>query len=79
MVVAPVAIAVAAIRQQSIPIIQGLLSRLPKSGDVWPEADRNLWLDLLAGTFKLICRDKSEGGGVPRRRPKGLVRQRRRR
>ena len=23
------------------PIIEGLLKRLPKSGDVWPEADRN--------------------------------------
>ncbi len=36
------------------PIIQGLLSRLPKSGDVWPEADRKLWLQLLEGSFKLI-------------------------
>jgi hypothetical protein len=36
------------------PIIQGLLSRLPKSGDVWPESERKLWLDLLAGSFKLI-------------------------
>jgi hypothetical protein len=42
------------------PIIQGLLSRLPKSGDVWPEADRDLWLDLLKGSFKLIYRDKKE-------------------
>jgi len=39
------------------PIIQGLLSRLPKSGAVWPEADRKLWLDLLAGSFKLIYKD----------------------
>lgn len=30
------------------PIIQGLLARLPQSGAVWPEADRKLWLDLLA-------------------------------
>lgn len=42
------------------PIIQGLLSRLPKSGDVWPEADRKLWLELLAGSFKLIYRDKDD-------------------
>ncbi len=28
------------------PIIEGLLKRLPKSGDVWPEADRKLWLQL---------------------------------
>ncbi len=40
------------------PIIQGLLSRLPKSGDVWPEADRKLWLQLLEGSFKLIYKDK---------------------
>jgi hypothetical protein len=43
------------------PIIQGLLSRLPKSGEVWPEADRKLWLDLLAGSFKLIYKDAPEG------------------
>jgi hypothetical protein len=40
------------------PIIQGLLSRLPKSGDVWPESERELWLDLLSGSFKLIYKDK---------------------
>jgi hypothetical protein len=39
------------------PIIQGLLSRLPKSGDVWPEPDRKLWLQLLEGSFKLIYKD----------------------
>jgi hypothetical protein len=42
------------------PIIAGLLKRLPKSGDVWPEADRKLWLDLLEGSFKLIYRDNAE-------------------
>ena len=41
------------------PIIAGLLKRLPKSGDVWPEAERKLWLDLLAGSFKLIYKDAS--------------------
>lgn len=39
------------------PIIQGLLVRLPKSGDVWLEADRKLWLQLLEGSFKLIYKD----------------------
>jgi hypothetical protein len=39
------------------PIIRGLLVRLPKSGDVWPEPERRLWLDLLAGSFKLIYKD----------------------
>jgi hypothetical protein len=42
-------------------IIQGLLSRLPKSGDVWPETDRTLWLQLLEGSFKLIYKDKPLG------------------
>jgi hypothetical protein len=40
------------------PIIRGLLARLPKSGDVWSEADRKLWLNLLEGSFKLIYKDK---------------------
>ena len=39
------------------PIIEGLLKRLPKSGDVWPEAERKLWLQLLEGSFKLIYKD----------------------
>jgi hypothetical protein len=42
------------------PIIRGLLSRLPKSGDVWPEDQRKLWLQLLEGSFRLIYRDKTE-------------------
>jgi hypothetical protein len=42
------------------PIILGLLARLPKSGDVWPEAQRELWLELLKGSFKLIYKDKPE-------------------
>jgi hypothetical protein len=33
------------------------LKRLPKSGDVWPEAERKLWLQLLEGSFKLIYKD----------------------
>jgi hypothetical protein len=46
------------------PIIKGLLVRLPKSGDVWPEADRKLWLQLLEGSFKLIYKDKAAASGV---------------
>jgi hypothetical protein len=34
-----------------------LLKRLPKTDDVWPEADRKLWLQLLEGSFKLIYKD----------------------
>jgi hypothetical protein len=39
------------------PIIAGLLKRLPLSGDVWPEVERKLWLQLLEGSFKLIYKD----------------------
>jgi hypothetical protein len=42
------------------PIIGGLLKRLPKTGDVWPEVDRKLWLQLLEGSFKLIYKDAPE-------------------
>lgn len=43
-------------------IITGLLKRLPKSGDVWPVAERTLWLELLSGSFDLIYKteDKEE-------------------
>ena len=39
------------------PIILGLLSRLPKSGDLWPTDERQLWLNLLEGSFKLIYKE----------------------
>lgn len=42
------------------PIIAGLLKRLPKSGEVWPKAQRKLWLQLLEGSFELIYADKEE-------------------
>lgn len=45
------------------PIILGLLARLPKAGEVWPEAERKLWLDLLSGTFKLIYKDTPSTSG----------------
>lgn len=38
------------------PLIQGLLTHLPAPGDVWPEAERQLWLDLAKGGFKMIYR-----------------------
>lgn len=47
------------------PIIAGLLARLPKSGEVWPEQERKLWLQLLEGSFKLIYKDTpSKGASV---------------
>jgi hypothetical protein len=44
--------------QQIDPIIRGLLARLPEPGEVWPEVDRGVWLDLLRGTFKLLYKDE---------------------
>lgn len=41
------------------PIIRGLLERLPRSGEVWPDQERKLWLQLLEGSFKLIYKDKA--------------------
>jgi hypothetical protein len=48
------------------PIILGLLKRLPTSGNVWPEAERKLWLQLLEGSFKLIYKD-AESPKSPKR------------
>lgn len=42
------------------PIILGLLVRLPKAGEVWPEAQRDLWVELLKGSFKLIYKDEAK-------------------
>lgn len=42
------------------PIIAGLLRRLPASGEVWPKAQRKLWIGLLEGSFDLIYVDNEE-------------------
>jgi len=47
------------------PIIGGLLKRLPKSGAVWPEIERKLWLQLLGGSFKLIYKDAEQQSSRP--------------
>jgi hypothetical protein len=44
------------------PIIAGLLARLPPSGEVWPIAERKLWLQLLEGSFQLIYKDANQPG-----------------
>ena len=36
-----------------------------KSGDVWPIPERNLWLDLLEGSFKLIYKDAPPSDAQP--------------
>lgn len=40
-------------------LIRGLLTHLPPPGDVWPETKRKLWLELVAGSFKLIYQDEA--------------------
>jgi hypothetical protein len=39
------------------PIIKGLIDRLPPSGDVWPSAERELWLTILKSSFQLVYKD----------------------
>ena len=39
------------------PVVKGLLTHLPATGSVWPEAERKLWLELLAGSFRMIYRE----------------------
>ena len=39
------------------PLIQPLLARLPKSGVVWPEDERKLWLQSLEANFRLAYKD----------------------
>ena len=47
------------------PIIRSLLARLPKSGDIWPEAERKLWIQPLEGSFKLIYKDAGDTATAP--------------
>ena len=49
--------------QEIDPIILGLLARLPKSGNVWPETERKLWLGILENSFRLIYKDVSDDNG----------------
>jgi len=49
--------------EQPDALIQGLLTHLPRPGEVWPETKRKLWLELVAGSFKLIYRD--DGDAAP--------------
>lgn len=44
------------------PVIQGLIDKLPNSGEVWPASDRKLWLEILESSFKLIYKDKPDDG-----------------
>ncbi len=44
------------------PFVQGLLKELPKAGEVWPEAQRKLWLDTAASIFKMIYKNAEMDG-----------------
>jgi hypothetical protein len=44
------------------PIIRGLLTRLPKPGEVWPTDERAAWLNLLEGALKVIYKDGTTPG-----------------
>jgi hypothetical protein len=43
------------------PVVRGLLDHMPRTGAVWPEAERKQWLALLEGSFKLIYKDAATG------------------
>jgi hypothetical protein len=42
------------------PLIQGLLARLPKSGEEWPVSARAKWLRIAANAFDLIYGETAE-------------------
>jgi hypothetical protein len=44
-------------RRHVEPLIQGLLQRLPKKGEAWPEAARKEWMATLEANLKLIYPD----------------------
>ncbi|WP_454645891.1 hypothetical protein [Bradyrhizobium liaoningense] len=47
------------------PFVQGLLKELPKAGSIWPEDQRQLWLDTASSIFKMIYKE-------PERERKGM-------
>lgn len=64
------------LRMKVDPLIRSLLHHLPKAGDVWLPAERENWMNLLEGAFKVIYKDtepppKGAAGANP---PSGTVR-----
>lgn len=57
------------------PIIKGLLVRLPKSGSVWPERERDLWLELLKGSFELIYKKERDRASANSDEDEDIVKQ----
>jgi hypothetical protein len=58
-------------RRHVEPLIQGLLQRLPKKGEAWPEAARKEWLAALEVNLKLIypeAKQASAPSAVPQTR-----------
>jgi hypothetical protein len=47
------------------PVVRGLLDHMPRTGAVWPEAERKQWLALLEGSFRLIYKDAATASGPP--------------
>lgn len=42
------------------PVIQGLIDKLPAPKSVWREEERQLWLQILENSFKLVYKDGRE-------------------
>jgi hypothetical protein len=46
------------------PLVQGLLQRMPKTGEEWSIADRRFWLQTLAMNLSFIHRDEPSDGSI---------------
>lgn len=40
------------------PVIKGLIDKLPAPSSVWAEAERDLWLEILKSSFKLVYKEE---------------------
>lgn len=58
-------------RRHVDPLLQGMLQRLPKRGDTWPEQARKDWMSTLEANLKLIypVSEQAQPAGAPRAQP----------
>ena len=57
-------------RRHIDPLLQGLLQRLPKRGETWPEHTRKEWMATLEANLKLIYPVSEQGGPMPAGAPR---------
>ena len=51
------------------PLIKALIDRLPRTGEIWPEADRFQWLCAMEQAFRMIYADAPPVKPPPRPEP----------